>query len=484
MPGSNTAREGSYLLDCPSEIISSILLSCSRADHLRLSRVNKQLNTVANRLLYSTVQFRWTAPDTFEALTNPPVTIFLRTILGNPQLAVLVRSLRLVGNGSFWHHWRAHESLPTRSWAGTGSTVDRAAALVAELPLSYTADWLRGLEVGTMDAIIAFLLTRLQNLRSFVTKANFTKEMSLQMAMLRSALCGRNQVGWPPRSGQLEQVSADFYRNYDVQCDTNTDTLLPFFYLPAIQALDLRLDHPARFAWPAAAAPDCTTLTSLTLRHVRESALKEILSCTKRLAKLDWQFFYSERNMTTLQIGDALLYPPIADLDVLVDALTPIRDTLKDLTIRAHAIQPVQLEYQTPIEVRGSLEGLVDFPKVERFEVPLPFLAGRLVPNNRFRVSERIPQNLRMLVFNDGLQEFADSMLDLDEWNYDEIASNLRDWLLYEDAGSSTPFMRQLELGLVSGAWEGGLYSKLKRLLGTERVPVRVTICGKEMEYG
>lgn len=413
-------------------------------------------------------------------MVTPPVTFFLRSILGNPQLAALVRRLHLVGDSSFWNHWLARESLPKLSWAGTGSTLKRAVGLVAELPLPCTEDWIRELEEGTMDAIIALLLARLRNLRYFVTTANFTKEMSLQGAMFRSALCGQNQAGWLPRFDQLEEVSADFYRNYNVWCDPNTDTLLLFFYLPAIRILDLCLDSPARFSWPAATAPDCTTLTSLTLRHVRESALKGILSCTKRLTKLDWQFLYSERNMATRQKGAPLLYPPIADLDVLVDALTPVRDTLKDLTIRAHAIQPVQLDYETPIEVRGSLQGLVEFSQVERFEVPLPFLAGQLIPNNRFRVSERIPQNLRALALSHGLKDFADSMLDLDEWDYNEITSNLRDWLLSEELGSSTPFLERLDLGSVSGAGEGGLYYELKRLLGTERVPVRVTWHGQE----
>ncbi|KAK8026741.1 hypothetical protein PG991_003797 [Apiospora marii] len=249
------------------------------------------------------------------------------------------------------------------------------------------------------------------------------------------------------------------------------------------QTLDLCLDHPPRFSWPGAAAPDCTALTSLTLRHVRESALKGILSCTKRLFKLDWQFLYSESNIATRQTHDSPLYPPIADLDVIIDAPTPVRDTLKHLTIRTHAIQPVQLDYESLIEVRGSLEGLVEFPRVQRLEVPLPFLAGRLIPNNRFHVSERLPSNLRTLVLSNGLEEFADSMPDLENWEMALIASNLRDWLLYGGVGSSTPFLGQLDLGLVSGAWEGGLYYEVKKLLGKERVPVRVTFCGKEWEY-
>ncbi|KAK8005724.1 hypothetical protein PG990_011761 [Apiospora arundinis] len=397
---------------------------------------------------------------TGEAVT-PPVTIFLCSILGNPQLAAYVQTLRLAGDDSFYDDWRFHESLPKLSWNGTGSTLDRAVSLVTELPLPYTQAWVRGLQEGTMDAIIALILTRLPNLRSLVTTANFTKEMTLQGAMFHSALCGQNRVGWLSHFDQLGEVCADFYRSYNHGFNPNTDILLSLFYLPAIQTLDILLDNPAKFSWPAAIAPDTTNLTSLTLRHVRESALKEILSCTKRLIKLDWQFLYSE-----------------PDLDVLVDALAPVRDTLKDLTIRADAIQPAQLDYEELIEVRGSLEGLVEFNKVERLQVPLPFLAGRLIPNNRFRVSERLPKNVRMLVIGDDLRDFGDMFLDEDDWDYNEIVLNLRDWLC--EGLASTPFLEQLEVGKLYDAREGGVYCELKKLLSKKRVPVKITVRGKE----
>ncbi|KAK6840161.1 hypothetical protein PG987_006027 [Apiospora arundinis] len=399
---------------------------------------------------------------TNEKAVTPPVTIFLRSILGNPQLAALVQNLRLVGDSSFYDGWRFRDSLPKLSWGGTGAALDRAISLVAELPLPYAQDWVRGLREGTMDAIIAFLLTRLPNLRSFATTPNFTKEMTLQEAMFHSVLCGQDQVDWLPHFDYLDEVCADFYRTYNYGFKPNTDVLLSFFYLPTIQTLNLRLDNPAKFSWPAATAPDTTTLTSLTLRHVRESALKEILSCTKRLIKLDWQFLYSE----------------LADLDLLVDALTPVRDTLKDLTIRADAIQPAQLDYEDIIEVRGSLEGLVEFNKVERLQVPLPFLAGRLIPNNRFRVSERIPKNVRMLVIGDDLRDFGDMFLDEDDWDYNEIVLNLRDWLC--EGLASTPFLEQLEVGKLYDAREGGVYCELKKLLSKKRVPVKITVRGKE----
>lgn len=475
--------KGVFLLDCPSEITSSILSYCSPTDHLCLSRVNKQLNAEANRLLYSIVQFLWIANADM-----PPVVPFLRTILVNPQLAGLVESLRLSGDGRLYT-WNYRESLPKLSWSGAGSTLDLAVGLVADLQLPCTEDWVRGLQEGSMDAAVAFVLMQLPNLRSFVTTPNFTRDIRLQGAVLRTIFCGlekvgnqERQLGSLPRFDRLQHIAAEFCCSNTFLRKPNTEALLSFFYLPAVKTLNLRLDNPARFSWPAATPPSPDTLTSLTLRNVRETSLKSILSATKRLVKLDWEFLYSEYNMSLdweflhSEYGpDFSLYPPIADLGCLVDALTPVRGTLKDLTIRANATEPHQMEYKALIEIRGSLKGLAEF-NVERFQVPLPFLAGQLVPNNRFRISERLPRYIRTLVISNDLEEFNEIMMDQDDWDMDEITSNLLDWLC-NDLGS-TPFLGELDLGLLTVNEENSLYWAVRGKMEKERVPVILTVRG------
>lgn len=466
---SDSGLNGHRFLDCPSEIISSILLFCSAGDHFCLSRVSKRLNKEANRFLYSTVRFRWTVEQ-----VTPTVVLFLRTILNAPHLSLMVESLQLIGDT---HRWRS--SAPKLSWSGAGSTLHLAVSLVTELQLPCTEDWIRGLQECSMDVAIALLFTQLPNMRSFVTTYNFTREVSLQGAVFRSISCRRrrsgsqqSQVGRLPHFDKLHHVSAKFHQSHHRRRDPNTDTLLSFFYLPQIQTLDLVLDNPVRFSWPVATPPTPETLTSLTLRNVRETALKRILSATKRLVKLDWEFLYSEGNMSS-QLTHTLLYPPIVDLDYLVDALTPIRETLKDLTIRADATEPIQMDYESLIEIRGSLKGLVEF-KVRRLQVPLPFLAGQLLPNNRFRISERLPRDLRTLVISRDLEEFNGWMLDEGDWDRDEIALNLLDWLC-KDIGA-TPFLEVLDLGLMTGNMEDSFYWAVKKQMDKEQVPIRLTL--------
>ncbi|KAK7978043.1 hypothetical protein PG996_004088 [Apiospora saccharicola] len=444
-------------LGYPNEIINPILAFCSPADILSLSRVNKRLNDLANHVLYSDIQFTWTVEAT------PPVIIFLRSILSRPQLAEHVQSLTLAGD---------------LSWTEAESALDLATDLVNKLQLPYTEDWTRELREGIMDATMAFLLARLTKLRSLVISENYTRELERIGAMFRSALYKEAPASWLSDFHQLEEVSVSNFVWYGTYRNANTPHLLPFFYLPTIRSLDLMLDNPVTFAWPVG-TPNITNLSSLKLQHVREPALKCILSATPNLRVLDWEFMHSERQTTT-QASEHLLNPALADLDMIVDALTPVRATLVDLTIRASIIHSASL-YEPVVQVRGSLAGLVEFDKVERFAVALPFLAGDIIPNNSFRIWERVPRSIRTLVLRNDLFIYTDEF-DADgpdpEWDEMALYHNLRSWF-YEWRDMTNPHFRHLELIVMDDWSDETMRQTLRDLCAEDRVQVALTFTGQ-----
>ena len=60
--------------------------------------------------------------------------------------------------------------------------------MVAEVKLPYGRDWIRELRNGIMDAIIAFLLVQLSNLRFLLLADNFTKECEFLGAVLQPSI--------------------------------------------------------------------------------------------------------------------------------------------------------------------------------------------------------------------------------------------------------------------------------------------------------
>ncbi|KAK8134430.1 hypothetical protein PG984_006442 [Apiospora sp. TS-2023a] len=470
-------------LGCPNELISSILSFCSPADLLCLSRVNKRFNELANAVLYSNVQFTWTVSVT------PPVTNFLRSILSKPQLAGHVQSVRLAGDISFHQPPHRRSPLPKLPWNEAESALGLATGLVDELQLSYSENWTRELREGTMDAIMALLLARLPFLRSLVVTANYMREMELLGAMFRSALYKESPGSWLSDFHQLEEVSFNTLTSQSTYRNPNTPHLLPFFYSPAMRALDLDLDNPVSFAWPAG-PPDLTNLCSLKLQNIREPALKCILSATPNLRVLDWEFMHSE-SQTTTQVSTDLTNPALADLDVIVDALTPVRATLVDLTIRARVIRADGNMDEPVVQIRGSLAGLVEFDKVERFSVALPFLAGEIIPNNTFRISERVPRNLRTLVLRSDLAIYTDEFWvytngatspdnidDFDpQWDAVALYINLRAWF-YKWRTTTNPHFRHLEV-MAKWDWDHEeMRQALRDLCSEERVQVALTFTG------
>ncbi|KAK7920594.1 hypothetical protein PG985_008616 [Apiospora marii] len=469
-------------LGYPNEIVFSILTFCSPADLLSLSRVNKRLNELGNRVIYSSVQFTWTT------LVTPPVIIFLRSILSRPQLAEHVQRLTLAGDVSFYLSPNWTTPLPKLSWTEAESALDLATGLINQLQLPYTEDWISELREGTMDATVAFLLARLPKLRSLVVTENYTRESERTGAMFRSALYKEAPVSWLSGFHQLEEVSVTNFVWYGTCGDANTPHLLPFFYSPSIRSLNLLLDDPATFAWPAG-TPNIMNLCTLKLQHVREPALKCILSATPNLRVLDWEFVLSECQVTK-QASQHLLNPALADLDVIVDALTPVRATVVDLTIRASVIRTTSL-LEPVVQVRGSLAGLVEFDKVERFAVALPFLAGEIIPNNAFRISERVPRNIRTLVIRNDLYIYTDEFWiytngsyslenpDFDpDWDEMALYQNLRSWF-YEWRGTTNPHFRHLEMIVMDDWADQGMRQTLRDLCAEDRVQVELTFTGK-----
>ncbi|TLD18191.1 hypothetical protein PspLS_10485 [Pyricularia sp. CBS 133598] len=116
------------------------------------------------------------------------------------------------------------------------------------------------------------------------------------------------------------------------------------------------------------------------------------------------------RSRTTTQQSDSFPNPVLADLDLIVDAFTPVRDTL----------------------------------------MPLPFLAARLIPDNTFRIHEHVPKNVRTLNIT-GARNIYTTELELwdeagqgDAWWDDMILyCNLRQW--FYRWPSAPPYFQNLK---------------------------------------
>jgi hypothetical protein len=301
--------------------MGEILKLVSRADLLAFSRVDKASHAYAEPILYAKIEWIWSR---FEP---PPIEAFLRTILRRPELASYVRSVDLSGH-SFSMEELYEGRVPDISIAGRFLNLAVKAVKATKVP--YAPLWKQHLQAGKMDALVAVLLSQLHNLSCLVMCSNFTLKSKLSGMLFSVALCEEGDYRLPTFRHLRDVTYRLRHSQFRVMFGKNTVNVLPFFYLPEIQTLSVTLDNPIAFDW-ITRMPDPSTITWLNLGSIRETHLGRVLSVTRGLITLRWDWFHSSLSKHT---SDTRLI----DLGEVATALIHVRNTLKELSITAECV--------------------------------------------------------------------------------------------------------------------------------------------------
>lgn len=408
------------LLDCPQEIFDDIIRLIPPRQLVPLSLVNRGLHRAVEPWIYSRIELAWVVAD-----AAPPIQLLLRTVLARPGLGRHVRSLVLKElKKRPWNRKRL-PNLPA-DFSGLADAV----ALIQGMDVPYRDLWIRELQSGTLEAYVALLLSRLPELEEFSIDSNFVKGDQLAGLVLRSALEGNNNL---PRFQRLQEVTWSSSMDLEAKgSPANTVDGLTLFYLPNVRRIAARIENPTAFAWPAG-MPDPSSLTSLELKVAREPLLAQILAVTRNLRSLRWQWFchYSEGSQ------DPYHASPVIDLDQFMLAISQVRGTLTELVVSGGTDFGDCINLNRPgLRVEGSLRDLSEFPKLSRFEAPLPVLLGSFNLQEGSELVDILPKALRQLRISDDLVGGSDH----------KIVDAVEPWLRDMRWKQITPKLRSLAL--------------------------------------
>jgi hypothetical protein len=152
-------------LDCPTELIDSILEQVSLSDLLAVSLASKKLRGSATLLLYSHIDFR-IYRDNIRALLH-----LSRSIFNKPELGTYIKSVRLrdgepkiqdLHMESWRHQDKTPKASPSQPTDEDGMPL--FVAFVAKSGLPYANLWIEKLRAGDLNATVALLLSKLPNL--------------------------------------------------------------------------------------------------------------------------------------------------------------------------------------------------------------------------------------------------------------------------------------------------------------------------------
>ncbi|KAA8650218.1 F-box protein [Aspergillus tanneri] len=417
----------SPILSTPPEILRMVFASLSPSDLCAVCLTHRDLRSLAELLLYAHIQWTWTSSQ------NPPIAQFLQSIVHRPELASFVHVVVLSGDSfdsGLYEYRQKSPKLPV-----TEVVLDRLVKCIERIHIPYAEQWIQELRAGTMDAFITLLLSQLSSLRYLYLGKNFTRESHFMGMMLRSALCKESQDSHLPSFTHLQDVSIVYpsvglnIRKYtNVR---NTADVLPLFYLPSVKQIRTLVDNPTTFIWPGEYPPNPLRLASLDLTMLREGHLGQILSVTRGLQKLQWDWYYR------LDLEDYFV-TDIIDLDQIAADLSHVQETLTDLTITAGS-DVSQADPERPeLTFRGSFKTFSGLHMLKKLEVPIPFLLGfsPWAPNV-VCLEEALPKNIQWLTITDDLclqQEWEW------QWETEYLLRAVRLWL--HDWKKSTPRLR------------------------------------------
>ncbi|KAF5562828.1 hypothetical protein FPHYL_5482 [Fusarium phyllophilum] len=390
-------------LDCPQEVQLHVAEFISRGDLARLSKTCRALHSLTEPLIYLSVKFEW-AREFY-----PPITQLLhlvRTLLERPDLCPLMRHADFEGFGyideigSYRSDWT--EETPDPPPVIPDLPTDELSAAIGKTGVSEAVadQWSNKIQLGSPEASVVILVSLLPNLERLCLSSNWTNDTRFLGHMLRAALCEKSENASEASFlsfTSLKRVSlAPMFDEEGHLNPSNTADALALFYLPNIETLSVSIDNPTNFTWPFSSPPNPTSLESLEIFRLRESRLAPVLSATKNLKKLKYNWMY--RPDLDKEVSKQAVM-----LGVLSEALLETKDLLEELEITAESFPAISHGMYEPPDVtfHGSIARLREMHKLKTLRIPWTFLTGRNgYSTGPGLIGAALPPNVERLALN------------------------------------------------------------------------------------
>jgi len=472
----------SLITTFPTELWQLILCHSTSQDKARLALVSRSMHALTLPALYGEIDWEWKKSRRY-----PPIHLLLRTAMESPDLAKRVTCVRFTG--SFEYPIWEDASQPGLSPNEMANILGLIPELARPFPDFWAKhhhaksnSWKTEIEKGTTELYQSLFLSQLPNLRALTIGYNFDGDFHFLTTFMEFVLCSPA----PPKTPgfrRLRQAAIcidmlDRDLNIFIGFHHALESVLPFFYLPALEIFRAVVPDPGLaepgfvFAWPNL-RPCASALTRLQLcrSEVGLKNLGRILSATPRLAHLEFDV------CRKTGCGYFMEGAPYFKCSELNDALGHLTETLITLRLNLQ-MHDIDLWWDEPDIMRG-LEGVTDFTKLgklEDLELPLVLLLGPYQRSNTMFI-QRLPPSLRTLTVNDDMAPFyaypwrSRAVLkclqsDLDEQPMDTsnfknfnlcLRENTQDW----DSDSQVKFC---EIGLRAG-FNSKIYKESRQII-------------------
>ncbi|KAI4694601.1 hypothetical protein J4E81_006199 [Alternaria sp. BMP 2799] len=438
------------ITELPAELLDFILADLGSRAIINLAQTCKALHAVAIPAAYHTVTLAWDNSHVKEKPKGtqrgrehrhekaPKLQSLVRTLTKKPKYIQLIKRLEFCAKGCVEYGYLdvAGDIFPDFEYDASGKEWENE-MFKAHVKEEGFQTWGHGWRQQAQHMLIALLVGTCQaHLESLTMEWGFFLgnrwfPAMMKYAIMKNAAASEADDGQPVwfaklktvcvTSEETEGAAATWERSFW----SEQETLLHFFYLPAIESLDLITcslregDYDnygglwdegdgvdGSFEWPLETPPLSQTLTTLRLTpsSMDPLTIKYLLRQTPNVKV----FYY-----------DCCLHPdhPPLRLSILKDTLRHIRDTLTDLTVRyRHYNNDGSGDPPTdaPEPLREGLGPLHDFPVLTTLTTSFPVLFGM---HNTPKLAKYLPPTLETLTITNDLSAYQELGMRLEDLN-------------------------------------------------------------------
>jgi hypothetical protein len=342
----------------------------------------------------------------------------LATIIARPDLAACIEHVSFLPtrledpspNGEMWYPPEVQQGDIKSSTCQT--VISAAKDIISNSHIPFPEKWIQAIEDGDIYAFVALLISQLHNLRTLRLDYTFVWHSGWPGIMMKHAL-SPTQTGMS-RFSCLRDVEygvnvpapvdhEDAYNeisNMEGFPPCNPDQFAGWFHLPYLRALEIWLQNVDDLLYDLALRQSRVHIERLVLVHVStEEQLAHLLHLIGPVKSLHLGLVYHSFRVPRLE--------PLSQVDALVQALTPMRDTLKHLSIGLEFHPNIgfreKWNEQASEEGLDSFQGILkDFIMLESVEIPWMMLCG-LHPKPTQDMATLLPKSLQRLCLRNDL---------------------------------------------------------------------------------
>ena len=423
------------IAELPVELVDFILANLGSCDIINLARTCRALHAVAIPAAYHTITLTW--DNTYSKETRgsqrgmerrtekaPKIQSLIRTLTKKPEYIQLIKRLEFCAKGCVEYGYLdvAGAIFPEFEYDANDKEWENE-MFKAHVQDRGVRPWDRG---WTQHMSIALLVGTCQaHLESLTMEWGFFLgnrwfPAMMKYAMMKNAAASEADDGQPVWFAKLKTVCVTLEETEGAAATwersfwSEQETLLHFFYLPAIESLDFITcslregDYDnygglwdegdgvdGSFEWPLETPPLSQTLTTLRLTP-------------SSMDPLTIQYLLRQTPNVKVFYYDCCLHPehPPLRLSILKETLLRIRDTLNDLTVRYKhynndGSDDPPTEAAEPL--REGLGPLHDFPVLTTLTTSFPVLFGM---NKTPKLAKHLPPTLETLTITNDLSAY------------------------------------------------------------------------------